>query len=191
MKKATLFIVFLNIALSLSADPTSNPYRGLIQFGAALTLGRDSGLASPGYGLSISNFTYFDPSSKNGFYFGVLSDSFLFHVAGKSVIADTKPVLLGYRQTLGATDLALGINAAPVIGARYDGNLLLGSAYTGIGGALTFYVGVLPFMDLGISVEPVLNLARWGAPQAKDLTYCDIVLYTVFKNNLVIAQNPW
>ncbi len=166
-------------------------YRGLSQIGAGLSFGKDSGLSKPGLGMSLNNFTYLDPASRSSWYFSILSGGFLFHAIDGSAIADAKPLVLGYRHSFGGTGISLGANVAPVIGARYDGDLVLGSAYTGVGAALTAYFEVLPNLELAVSAEPVLNVARWGAPTANNLTYCDIVIYGVYKNNWSVRKDPW
>jgi len=107
------------------------------------------------------------------------------------IIADSKVLVVGWRQSVLETDISVDASIAPVVGARYDGKLLLGSTYTGLGGAVGVYLPVATDFDIGLSWEPVVHLATWGSPPASNLTYGDLVLYLVVKSNFETRRLDW
>jgi len=169
------------------------PTRGrtLSQYGAAVSWGEDTGALNPGWGVSTLSFTYFDVNSPDGGYFGLFSGGYLVHSAGGVIIADTKVLVLGWRQSVEETGISLDVSIAPVVGARYDGKLLLGSTYTGLAGGFGVYFPVAADFDVGVSWEPVVHVASWGNPPASNLTYGDLVLYLVAKSNTETRKLAW
>lgn len=175
----------------VSAEDAPTRGRTLSQYGVALSWGEDTGVLNPGWGVSTLTFTYFDVNSPDGAYFGFLSGGYLVHSAGGVTIGDTKVLVLGWRQSAGQTGISLDASLAPVVGARYDGRLLLGSTYTGLGGVLGVYFPVAPDFDVGVSWEPVVHVASWGSPPASNLTYGDLVVYLVAKSNTETRKLAW
>ena len=190
MSKIVLFLcgVFF-VSGAYCEDATES--RSLAQYGVFVTWGADSGLSNPGGGISSMSFTYLDPTTKDGAYFSLLSGGYLSHSAGGVVIADSKLLMLGWRQSLFGSEVSVDTNIAPTVGARIEGDKILGSAYTGIGGAVGIYFPTIPGFDIGLSWEPVINLYNWGNTATRNMSYVDFVLYVVAKRRVETKNLPW
>lgn len=175
----------------VSAEDAVTRGRTLSQYGAAVSWGKDTGFFNPGWGVSTLTFTYFHVNSPDGGYFSFLSGGYLAHSAGGVIIGDSKVLVLGWRQSVLETGISVDASIAPVVGARYDGKMLLGSTYTGLGGSVGVYFPVATDFDLGLSWEPVVHLVSWGSPPAPNLTYGDLVLYLVVKSNTETRTLAW
>lgn len=147
----------------------------LSQIAGAVSVGADTGWTGPGYSAALRDFTFFDPDEPGFFYgwgIGVLTREI-----GGAPIADTSPAMLGWLGTpLEGLPIEVLVAAGPTLGARMEGNRILGGFYTGIGLQFGFHVLVNHEQSVGVEVFPVLSLETWGAPRARNLSYCDIGL---------------
>jgi len=177
-----------------SSKPTTS--RTLVQFGGILTRGDDTGWGDLGYGLTFRSFTYLDPSSPDGWYFGFLSGA-LSHSAGGVALADTRLVTLGWRGNplsgggKARLDLQFDASLSPTLGARIAGTKVLGSAYTGVGLTLGIGIPVLEGQDLGLSWEPVFPITSWGGEPAPNRGYSDFVVSWTMKIRAETRPLAW
>jgi len=191
-------IAFLSIALlgsSLVAEELQ-PSRTLFQFGTLLTKGDDSQWDQMGAGFTFRNLFFVDPTSPDGWYYGILGSA-LSRSAGGIVLADTRLVTVGWRGNplawLGKPPLDLQADAglSPTIGSRIQGSTILGSAYTGIGVTLGLGITILEGQDLGLSWEPVFPITSWGEKQAPNRGYSDFVFSWTIKSFAESKSLPW
>ena len=182
--------------LPASAAEAPKPSRTLIQPGLILTRGDDTGWNELGGGFSLRSFSYLDPASSDGLYFGFLGGAFT-RVAGGIALADTRIVTLGWRgNPLGwfgkpAYGLQFDASLSPTIGARIKGTTILGGAYTGVGLTVGVAIPVLDGQDLGVSWEPVFPVTSWGGDPAPNRGYSDFVLTWTFKMRTETTNLPW
>jgi hypothetical protein len=185
----TLLVV---MAGTLEAQSSTVEYkRSFFTLGAAVTLGDSLRSDNLGYGFQANGFQYFDPFHSFGFYYGSFA-SFFIHSAGGVQIADTRPVVLGWKGELIAPWLGVDASVSPVVGARITGNLIHGSAYVGICPALGFYIRCAPDIDIGLYYQPVINLFNFGGSDAiQNKGYHDIVLSISFTNLAEVKKLGW
>lgn len=170
--------------------------RTLIQFGVVGTVAESGDWSRMGWGLSVRPYFYLDPSKPEGLYVGVLSGA-LGHSTDGITLADTRLVSLGWRGNPLAlagqplSDFQADFSVAPTLGTRISGNSILGSTYTGIGFTFGLYIPILDWGDLGLSWEPTVNLATFGAPDIPEKSYSDFVLYWTMKSYTKTTQLPW
>jgi hypothetical protein len=147
--------------------------------------------ATPGVGLSGAVLTFFDPASDEGLYYSLASGGTVSVAANGWSLSDTRVFQVGWRPSLWGSPWRVDLNASPVVGARYDGQQLVGSVYTGLGASVGLYVPVLPAFDLGVSLDSVVNVAQWGAPRAESLSYTTLVVSLAFKTLTESRRLPW
>ena len=196
MKTVFLLSLIAFTAASLSAeDPQTS--RTLVKVGFLMTKGNDSGWDHLGPGFTVDTLTYFDPSSPNGWYYGVLGSAFA-REAGGVVLADTRLVTLGWRGNpgvwWGAPELPcqIDLGLAPTIGSRIEGSTVLGNGYAGIGVTVGLGFSVAEGQDLGISWEPVFPVAAWGSDaHAPNRGYSDFVVSWTFKSFVETRKLKW
>lgn len=200
MKKFTIAACLLGGVLGgilpLTASEAPKTSRSLVQFGLLTTRGDDTGWGQLGYGFSVRSFTFLDPTSPDGLYFGFLGGAFT-RSAGGMALADTRLVTLGWRGNplgwLGSPGFGLQADASlsPTLGARIKGSSILGATYTGVG--LTLGVGIPLFdgHDLGISWEPVFPVTSWGAEPVPNRGYSDFVVSWTMKMHNEVRSLPW
>jgi len=170
--------------------------RTLTQFGVFGTIAENQDWSRAGWGFSIRPFFYIDPAAPDGLYLGFLSGTFT-HSAGNISLADTRFVTLGWR----GNPLALGgkapldfqadFSVSPTLGARISGDTILGSSYAGVGMTIGLYFPIIDGGDLGISWEPTINLATFGAPDIPEKTYGDFVVYWTMKSFTQSVRQSW
>ena len=172
------------------------PSRTLFQFGTLLTKGDDSSWDQVEVGFTFRNYTFLDPESPDGWYYGILGSA-LARSAGGIDLADTRLVTLGWRGNplagLKKTAWALQFDASlsPTIGSRIQGSSVLGSLYTGVGVTLGLGFPLFQDQDLGISWEPVFPITSWGEKQAPNRGYSDFVVSWTIKSFTESRSLPW
>jgi len=182
--------------LTTHAAEAPKASRSLVQTGLLLTRGDDSGWDQLGGGFSLRSFTYLDPASADGLYFGFLGGAFT-RAAGGIALADTRLVTLGWRgNPLGwfgkpTYGLQLDASLSPTLGARIRGATILGGAYTGVGLTLGLGFPVFEGQDLGVSWEPVFPVTSWGGEPAPNRGYSDFVVSWTFKMRSETTSLPW
>jgi hypothetical protein len=194
--KTTFLLSLLVLTTTLRAEDTQTS-RTLVRVGLLLTKGDDTGWNHLGPGFTLDTLTYFDPSSPDGWYYGVLGSAFA-REAGGVVLADTRLVTLGWRGDPGTwfgnpgLPFQLDAGLAPTIGSRIQGSTVLGNGYAGLGVTLGLGFSIFEGQDLGLSWEPVFPLAAWGGEvHAPNRGYSDFVLSWTFKSFVETRKLKW
>lgn len=190
MKFAAGLLMFVWLPLAVQAETEGEAKRTFRQFGAMAVIGEDSGWSSPGWGLSTKEFTFFDAGAPEGPYYAFFSGNIAHEAQGQS-IADTRIVTLGWRLSVPLTALHVDASLSPVVGARFRDKTELGSTYTGLAAALAATWSLRDDLEIGLSWEPVCNLATWGNPAASNLSYQDFVVSVILKEHTATRKLAW
>jgi len=201
MNKTLAVLILLAAAIgTTAAEPAPTSARWLQQYGALTTWGEDSGWSLGQFGLTIRTLNYFDGTKPDGFYYSIVSGAIV-HPVDSFSFADLRVAGFGWRgnpvAALGGSspmDFSLDLGLAPTVELRLRQNqLALDSASLAVGATVGLYLPFGDFGDLGISWEPVVDLAilQWGNTGVRNSTYSDFVVYWVVKTATETHHRPW
>lgn len=196
MNKQMVFAIVLIACLVSMAfcESTQSPLpwsRMLIQFGFGQTIGDPLSKNDIGYVAMIRNYFYFDPRYPDGLYYGLMGTSIV-HTAGSIKISDIRWGTLGYRTVVGPEWFSVNSSISFVQGARMTGTAIKGSGYMGFSPSIGANIAYNDDIDLGIAVEPVINVFSVNSNQfVKAKSYCDIVFYLSLKKLFRTESRHW